>query len=171
MTFDVREATPGDAAGIAEVHVASWKACYRGQMPDEVLDNLVVADREKQWASALDGDVRGDGIFVGVADGQIVGFSSCGRAGGDHAIEGAGDLSTLYLLPSWWGRGLGAALHELAINRLTERGYPVAMLWVLTANERARTFYEKQGWSWDGYEKMYHRDGFEIPELRYRREL
>ena len=171
MTPDVREAGPNDAAGIAEAHVLSWQACYRGQIPDEVLDNLVVADRAKQWAAILEKGSSEIGVFVGEVEGHIVGFSSCGPAGGDHAVPGAGELSSLYLLPEWWGRGLGVELHDDAIGHLKERGYPVAMLWVLTANHRARRFYEKQGWSWGGYEKMYQRDGFDIPELRYEREL
>ena len=41
-----------------------------------------------------------------------------------------------------------------------------AMLWVLTANDRARRFYEARGWTFEGTEKMYHRDGHAIPELR-----
>jgi len=171
MNPDVREARPDDAAGIAEAHVLSWQACYRGQMPDEVLDNLVVADREKQWSSILEKGSSGIGVFVGEVDGRIVGFSSCGPAGGDHAVPGAGELSSLYLLPEWWGRGLGAELHASAIGHLKDQGHKVAMLWVLTANDQARHFYEKQSWAWDGYEKLYHRDGFDIPELRYRRYL
>jgi GNAT superfamily N-acetyltransferase len=171
MNPDVREAGPDDAAGIAEAHVLSWQACYRGQIPDEVLDNLVVADRAKQWAAAFEEGSGADGVFVGEVDGRIVGFSSCGPARGDQALPGAGDLSSIYLLPEWWGRGLGFELHDAAIGRMRERGYPMAMLWVLTANDRARRFYEKQGWRWAGYEKLYQGDGFDIPELRYEREL
>ena len=41
----IREATPDDARAIAEVHVASWRWAYRGDLPAEFLDGLSVDDR------------------------------------------------------------------------------------------------------------------------------
>ena len=41
----VRVATFTDAREIAEVHVAGWKAAYRGMVPDELLDELTVDGR------------------------------------------------------------------------------------------------------------------------------
>jgi RimJ/RimL family protein N-acetyltransferase len=47
----------------------------------------------------------------------------------------------------------------------------IVVLWVLEANERARSFYEKCGWIADGAEKRdAHRCGAQ-PQLRYRRTL
>ena len=48
MTLPVRAATPDDARGIAEVHVAGWRWAYRGQMPDALLDSLSVEDRAEK---------------------------------------------------------------------------------------------------------------------------
>lgn len=36
----IRKANLEDTMGIAQVHVHSWQATYRGQIPDEILDNL-----------------------------------------------------------------------------------------------------------------------------------
>ena len=33
----LRAASPGDAAAIAQVHVAAWHAAYRGLIPDSYL--------------------------------------------------------------------------------------------------------------------------------------
>ena len=48
----MREAILADAEAIATVHVRSWQAAYRGQLPDEYLDGLTVEDRlsQHQWA-------------------------------------------------------------------------------------------------------------------------
>lgn len=163
----VRPATPADATGIAEAHVASWKECYRGQIPDEVLDNLDVDRRRRTWESILDGDQSGRGVFVADDGGEIAGFASVGPDEGEHAVEGAGQLEALYLRAAHWGTGVGRRLHEAAVKRLCESGYPLGTLWVLTANQRARRFYEAAGWRFEGYEKMYVTQGHEIPEMRY----
>ena len=171
MPVDVRAATLGDAEGIGRVHVESWQACYRGQMPDEILDSLSVPHRVEQWRQRLSGEPIDGAVFVAADDGEIVGFASCGAARGDHALDGAGELEAIYLHPSRWSSGIGTRLLEAAERNLTDAGYPKAMLWVLTANEQARRFYESRGWTFDGTEKMYHRDGHDIPEVRYVRAL
>lgn len=147
--------------------MASWQECYRGQIPDEVLDSLDVAARQEMWEAALAQPPEGRGVFVAEEAGEIVGLASVGPDRGEHAIAGAGQLEALYLRAGYWGTGTGRLLHALAVSRLEESGYPLATLWVLTANQRARTFYEKAGWCYEGYEKMYVTRGHEIPEMRY----
>ncbi len=40
--MQVRKAAVSDARRVAQIHVASWQAACRGQMPDAVLDNVDV---------------------------------------------------------------------------------------------------------------------------------
>jgi GNAT superfamily N-acetyltransferase len=61
-----------------------------------------------------------------------------------------GVLETLYVVPERWSRGIGSALHDLALDRLREANVQEARLWTLTENHRARVFYEKRGWSLTG---------------------
>jgi len=49
----IREATSDDARAIAEVHMASWRWAYRGDLPAEFLDGLTVDDREREWREWL----------------------------------------------------------------------------------------------------------------------
>ena len=42
----MRRATVDDAAEIAVAHVASWKAAYRGLLPDQMLDSRSVTERQ-----------------------------------------------------------------------------------------------------------------------------
>jgi len=43
------------------------------------------------------------------------------------------------------------------------------VLKVLEANERARRFYEREGWTFDRPTEPYDADGTLVPEVRYRR--
>jgi len=45
------------------------------------------------------------------------------------------------------------------------------MLWVVDANERARRFYERHGWTAEGIEKVDTVLGAMVTEVRYRRSL
>ena len=171
MSADVRPARVEDADSIGRVHVQTWQSCYRGQIPDEVLDSLSPSHRAEQWRRRLSTEPMHGAVYVAEVHGEVAGFASCSEATGDHAIEGAGELEAIYVLPRIWGTGTGRALLHAAEAWLRQAGFPDAMLWVLTANERARRFYEVAGWRCDGTEKMYERDGYEIPEVRYVREL
>jgi len=72
-----------------------------------------------------------------VLDGAAVGAVSVGR----------GYLSTLYVLPAYQGRGVGSALHDLALERLRAMGFEQARLWTLEGNASGRRFYERRGWT------------------------
>ena len=50
----IREAVPGDARSIAEIHVRAWQAAYRGQLTDDYLDGLSVEDRLEQHRQSLE---------------------------------------------------------------------------------------------------------------------
>jgi GNAT superfamily N-acetyltransferase len=80
----VRRATLEDADAIGSVHVASWRAAYRGLMPDEFLDALSVEERAESWrrgfvqAAATPPDRSA--VLVTVVDGEAVGFAALGPA-------------------------------------------------------------------------------------------
>ena len=69
------------------------------------------------------------------------------------ALVGGGWLHRLYVLPSAWGAGVGAALHDDALAALREEGAATASLWCLAGNDRARAFYERRGWRLNGEER------------------
>jgi GNAT superfamily N-acetyltransferase len=69
------------------------------------------------------------------------------------ALVGGGWLHRLYVLPSAWGAGVGAALHDDALVALRDEGAATASLWCLAGNDRARTFYELRAWQLNGDER------------------
>jgi hypothetical protein len=51
--FVIREASIEDAAAIADLHVRSWQAAYRGIVPDVILDGLSVEARRNFWTRTI----------------------------------------------------------------------------------------------------------------------
>jgi GNAT superfamily N-acetyltransferase len=82
-----------------------------------------------------------------------------------------GEIVAIYLASTAWGKSVGRALMAAALAQLSAIGYQEATLWVLDTNVRARTFYEKAGFSPDGAAKLDDRGEFQLREVRYRRPL
>ena len=59
------------------------------------------------------------------------------------------DIWGIYLLPEYWGMGIGSELINLGLNELNKRHYSKVTLWVLEENINARKFYEKIGFKHD----------------------
>lgn len=139
----VRPATLDDAAEIAHVHVASWRATYRGMLPDDFLAFLSEEHYTERWKRVItEGSSR-----VYVVDepaGEVVGFASGGR---ERAGEGtfAGELYAIYVLDSAQGHGHGRELVRAVAGALREMRLPDMIVWVLRDNAAARRFYERLG--------------------------
>ena len=167
----IREARQEDADAIAEIHVRSWQAAYVGLLPEEALAALSIPDRAARWRSWLERPAPGLRVWVEEDDGRIIGFSSTGPSRDPGAPRHHAEVFTIYLAPDVVGRGWGRALFAHVIHDLRRQGFRSADLWVLTANDRARRFYEAAGWRSDGEEKTESLHGIEVHEIRYRVDL
>ena len=78
-----------------------------------------------------------------------------------ETADGA-EIVAIHSLPASWGTGLGAAMLSEALKQIGNR--PV-YLWAFKENTRARRFYEKHGFHWDGSERVSEFDG--AMEVRY----
>ena len=166
----VRAAVADDADSIGRVQVETWRAAYRGLIPDEAIAAFDVESRQRLWREGLAREPRpGSATFVAELDGEVVGFASVGRSR-DPETADEGELYAIYLDPSCWGRGIGRALLEQAEESMRESGFRRAMLWVLEGNERGEHFYRQAGWEQDG-RKVDAFQGVEVAELRYRKSL
>lgn len=173
----VRPARLEDATVLAQVHVAAWRAAYRGVMPDAFLDGLDVGRWAERWRQTLAGTRAPEHtpetvLVVELEGGPPAGFAMTGRERApSSSSEARGELWAINITPEAWGRGLGRLLLTAAERTLADAGHREAMLWVVAANERARRFYDQAGWHADGAEKRDTGLGFEIHEVRYARRL
>ncbi len=139
----IREATPNDATGIAEVHVRSWQTTYAGILPQEHIDRRTVAVRTSKWNEIL--RVGEQYIFVACDPaGTIVGFASGGAS--SEPVDGFdAEIGTIYILPGAQGRGIGKRLLGAISEALRAEGFQAVWVRVLSDNRSAREFYEKCG--------------------------
>jgi ribosomal protein S18 acetylase RimI-like enzyme len=165
----IRRAAPADARAIAEVHVASWRWAYAGDLPQEVLDALSVDDRERMWREVIAEPT----VVVEAAEryGRVVGFVSTGSTRDDDGLGRTGELFAIYLDPSVAGTGVGESLLDHAERDLRDAGFERATLWVLASNDRARRFYERHGWAWDGTTSEHQIECANRPIVRFARKL
>ncbi|MGH3257834.1 MAG: GNAT family N-acetyltransferase [Streptosporangiaceae bacterium] len=191
----IRSASAADAAQIAAVMQASWRAAYEDIIAPEVIGRVTASDggarirqsfRTRPWQKT----------FVAVeapasqpaarrkrdaADG-IVGYAFFGPeqdvlgAPWPHPLSPEGEqgqvaeLYALYVHPAWWSTGTGRALMDRVLDTVTVAGYLSVRLWVLRDNFRARRFYERAGFAPDGASHTLNGLGG-VTEVRYRRVL
>lgn len=173
MSVRIRAAVPTDARAIAELHVASWQATYRGQLTDGYLDGLSVEDRLRSTRDSIERAGPGRRTWIVEEGEQVLGFAVTGSSedADADADRQTGEVYAIYLDPERVGTGAGRALFAHVVGDLRERGYLTATLWVLESNERARRFYEAAGWAPDGTVATECVDCEMRPTIRYRADL
>lgn len=164
----VRRARSADAAGLARVQVASWRASFAGLVPDPVLAELTSAEAEQQWAGRwleaitkpptsrhrVHVAVTAPDAAAGGAAGSpagLAGFAAAGPAT-DADLWPATDaeLYELHVLPALAGQGHGGRLLHAVADTLAEDGFQAAYTWVLSADDKRLSFLESAGWAPDG---------------------
>ena len=141
----VREATRADAAAIAGLHLANWRAAYRGIVPDNPLDGITVESRRQYWEHVLAEPDGTEFVYVAEdADGRLLGIASGGPdVGGDPRYRG--ELYVLHVRPDAQGQGVGRALMRAVVERLAANGITTLLVWMLRENYPARRFYAALG--------------------------
>ena len=168
--MNVRRAVPADARAIAEVHVRSWQAGYRGLMPDQLLDGLSADDREPAWREAAAGQAGSGALFVADHDGALIGFCAVAEPTRDEdQPAGVAEIGAIYIDPDAWRIGAGTALLGTALDHLRAQRWREVTLWVLEGNQQALDFYAAFGFTPDGTRKPYHGSG--TIGMRLRRSL
>ena len=151
----------------ARVFAESWRAAYRGIVPQSYLDEL----GPDKWEGRLSADPS-NGItdFIVLEDGRCVGILSAAAAR-DEDNGRCGEIIAIYLLPEYFGKGYGGALLRHGIEFLKGQGYSEACLWVLEDNSRARSFYERNGFLDTAQRMTIKIGGKELRVAKYRTRL
>lgn len=139
----IRESKPGDAPGIARVHVDSWRTTYKGLMPEHIIASRSYEHRERMWTRILTEQAE-TFVYVAEEDEDIIGFVSGGANRDDDPIY-KGELHAIYILEPHQGTGIGRRLASALVSRLLQQGFTSMLLWVMVDNHQARRFYEALG--------------------------
>jgi len=148
-SFVIREATKADAHDMAVVFVRSWQSAYRGIVPDDYLASLSIKKRAERIINDFDEHERKLFYYVAEKDDEIIGcivLSECRN----EDKSNAGEVLAIYLFEEYWDKGYGRKMMEHAINVFRRIGYEETVVWVLEENLKARRFYEKLGFTFDG---------------------
>lgn len=163
MGLLIRKALPADAATIASIHCLSWEAAYSGFVPSELIAKKN-AGRLEQWRQILSQPHKS---YLALRNGVPVGFLSIFSPSRDPDLPNAGEIGAIYLLPEYWCMGIGHHLLQFGVKKLFDMGYIDISLWVFERNERARRFYEKNGFVIDAAINTRKPDSG-VVEIRYR---
>lgn len=168
MEIAFSRAAAADAALIGRLHAECWQAAYRGIVPDAYLAAFTPEKRAAFFARIL--PTTKNKNYILRVDGEPVGMLAFGPVDEEELPGGFAEIQALYLLPAYWGKGIGSQAMRFALARLTEEGYRGVVLWVLCDNMRARRFYQRHGFAYDGAREPITL-GKELMEMRCRRLL
>ena len=159
----IRPVTDQDVEDVGRVHATSRNATYDGLVPAHALAEVTPRAQTAYWRDRLAGEREPHAAYVVEVDGSVEGFA----LGSGDAITAT--LHALHVLPPLHGTAAGQALHDRLVADFESWGCTTAELWVLEGNERAQSFYRRNGWALDGGRSSHAIGGVDVPILRYRR--
>lgn len=147
----VRNAEFEDMKRMGHIMSVSFRTAFADFVTQETMDACA---QEESCAALLEGVFRAGQMhfLMGGDSGMLV---------WQRTDDGA-EIVAIHSLPDSWGTGLGSAMLEEALNQI---GEGMVFLWAFKENNRARRFYEKHGFRWDGTERVSEFDG--AMEVRY----
>jgi len=166
MGITIRKVLLEDAYEYAALHIACWEDAYRGIIPDEYLDSMRSDIEQRAERCKQNISEPGDIEFYYITHGdEMVGRLVFSGSRDDDKPD-AGEVCAIYLLADHWGKSYGKQMMDFAAAALRSKGYKEIIVWVLEENSRARCFYEKYGFLYDGARKEIE-IGKTLVEIRY----
>ena len=137
----IRPARTKDASALADVYAEAWRGAYRGIIPHLSLERMIAQERRS------------------LVEARACRASSAARARFRRRRLGLchlrplplgrtpfqGEIFELYLHPVYQGLGLGEKLFERTRQRLFDLRLKGLMVWALTDNDSACSFYLSLG--------------------------
>lgn len=163
----LRRAIVADAAGIAQVYVAGWRAAHADLVPPEFLTCMRSKAREEFWRADLETGAPDRKPWVALIDDRVVGFAIGGMSRDDDVDTRTGEVYQVYVEPECWRRGIGSSLLRHVLKDLHGHGFKRADIWVIARDASARAFAEEHGWSSTGHTRHEDCGGTQIEQLRY----
>ena len=133
------ESRAARAKAIAE---KAWPPTYSGIIPAAQIPYMI--GRMYSPEAIREAAVAGTPYYLVLADGADAGVCSIDLL---PAADGSAELHKIYLLPDWWGRGVGAWLLAELCRRAKEAGATRVWLRVNKQNVRAQKAYRAAGFS------------------------
>jgi len=145
LALSVRTARPEDAADLARIYIESWQDTYAGVISHTLLGAMSRKSHTARWQATIRGADRNSGTVLVAEDVNYgaIGLCSLGAAR-DGGVGFEGEIYTLYVDPSFLGRGTGRALLAGAFESFKDRKLRSCLIWAHARNN-ACFFYEALG--------------------------
>jgi ribosomal protein S18 acetylase RimI-like enzyme len=182
----VRAARASDAAGLARVQVASWRATLAELVPDEVLAELTspaaLDQFAERWLEAIvSPPTSKHRVHVAVAEpgsAEVAGFAAAGPATDEDLWAGTdAELYELHVLPELASApvaeeepGHDSRLLHAVADAFAEDGFRTAYTWALSGDESRIAFLSSAGWGPDGSTSNLDM-GVKVPVVRLHTQL
>src|SRR6266436_6646231 len=141
VLIEIRRAKPADAAAVAGAHDEAWLTAYRGIIPGQELEKLVIRRGPAWWECAIR---KGSRVSLLVFGDRVAGYANYGRNRA-RSLTYEGEFYELYLRPEFQGLGFGRRLFSAARRDLQQSGLQSLVIWALSDNEPAVGFYRALG--------------------------
>ena len=164
-----RAATPRDATIIAELTAAGF-ATYRDFAPDGWQPRSSMQEEGPVHDRLMRGDTHARLAFDDSALVGVTGWMPALSTQPDRTpIPGRGHIWAVFVAQPWWGTGLASDLLAWSVATMRDSGHAAAQLWTPRDSERARAFYEREGWTTSG-DAIFNAD-LALHVVLYEREL
>jgi GNAT superfamily N-acetyltransferase len=166
VTLLIRTVEDSDLAVVGALHHRSRTDAYADLASPAALAAGSPAAMGEWWTERWRWERDTHRMSVACDGGRLMGFSYVGPSETPGVVE----LGAIHVEPDSVGTGVGRALMIAALADLAaiaEPGIDRAVLWVLTANARARRFYERGGWTMNAQTREAPIGPELVPQVRY----
>ncbi len=125
---------------MTELYVKSWRATYKGIIPDKILDTITVEKFNKIWKEYI--TKENNGIFGAFENDVFLGF---GAFTPDEEMEDTLYLDSLHIKDGYKGKGVGTKIINHLKEYAREKEYKGVSVSIMSGNDRARNLYTKLG--------------------------
>ena len=162
IAHSVREAQLEDITRVTHIMVQSFRSAFADFVSRETMD--ICTNEDNCYAMLRDIYQSGTMHFlIGDEAGMLVWQE---QQESNEFPNGSVEIVALHSLPESIGTGLGRAMMTYALDQIHQMCGEVSIfLWAFRDNTRARRFYEKHGFTWDGCDRTSEFDG--AVEVRY----
>lgn len=142
----IRKASVRDTALLADLGARTFSNAFGAEnTPEDMADYLATNFNQERVAKEL---VNTDStFFLAEVEQAAVGYAKVKKGEAPSCVTGgkAIELVRLYILPEYFGRGVGEALMRACLDEVKRAGFQTIWLGVWENNHRAQAFYHKFG--------------------------
>lgn len=145
--LSLAESSEALVESLSHIMIAAWRSGFRGILDDSIIEKYM----EFPGVKTMFAQILASGIgtmYLAQFDGQPMGLLYWLEEDSNARIE------ALLTIPEAWGKGVGAALLERAMDDAKAAGCASLHVWPFAKNHRARRFYEKHNFRPTGQERL-----------------